>query len=99
MPNGASDWPQGYRAAVRDIGHLARARGLLTPAWEDLFRDMEHDAHVIGHELNGKARRASLTAAREALAPELFVTPTEAMNPELFPAEPVLPRIWLTRPT
>lgn len=87
MPNSASDWPQGYRAAVRDVTHLARARGLLTPAWEDLFRDMEHDAYVIGHELNGKARRASLTAAREAI------------DPELFPAELAAPRVLLVRPT
>ena len=62
-----SDWTLGYRAALADIEHLARRRGLTTPELYDLIGDLVADDLVIEREQNNRLRRQRLTAAREVL--------------------------------
>jgi hypothetical protein len=46
-----NDWTDGYRAALRDIDQLVRARFLITgDGWDDLIRDMLQDVLDIERE-------------------------------------------------
>ena len=60
-----SEWTDGYRAALADIGRLMPGRG--AAALGGLLQDLAGDALVIEREQENRIRRRRLTAVREVL--------------------------------
>ena len=86
-------------AALGDIEHLARRRGLTTPSYTTSLGDLVADAMVTSEQSND-LRRKRLTAAREALL--LFAAAKRAMSQqnrqrEMAPAARLVSRRPLCR--
>ena len=59
-----SEWSDGYRAALADIGRLMLGRD--QAALFELLADLEGDALVIERESDNRIRRRRLAVQREA---------------------------------